>query len=65
MSIAEEPNVNPTSQNEMKEVVKEKEETLGSIREEFLKQKIPICVKLNKNDIAGFTSPNPYYVSPV
>lgn len=34
-----------------------------NIRKAFLRMKITVCVNLNKNDIAGFNTPQPYYVS--
>lgn len=39
-----------------------KEEMHKKVRSDFLSQKISVCIKLNKNDIAGFSSPSPYYV---
>jgi hypothetical protein len=33
------------------------------IRKGFLSIKIAVCINLNKNDIAGFNTPQPYYVS--
>jgi hypothetical protein len=38
-------------------------ELRSQIRKEFLTLKRIVCIRLNKNDIAGFNTPQPYYVS--
>jgi hypothetical protein len=47
-------------QQEFQPIDKELKQT---IRKSYLGMKTTICINLNKNDIAGFNTPQPYYVS--
>lgn len=56
------PPVVENTDQESSETAKMEPELKAQVRKAFLNLKVTVCINLNKNDIAGFNTPQPYYV---